>query len=327
MSHEVAEVQSFADDAERMRVEREFLLSRHTAAVRLIEDARPLPSTARPTMDAAAVRHAFDAFPPRTTRREFSSRTLDNAIASSGCLLVEGLIDPAVTIELAQGIDETFAAFDAWASARDQVEFEFGSWFRPLKLGEGAVHATRPWLRAGGGIFLADSPRLFRRWLELIRSSGLYDVVAAYFGEPPVGSLDKGTLRRVRSGDGIEWHQDGAFLGIDSGAINVWLALSETSQAPGLELVPRRFRHTVDTGTRGARYDWSVGDALVEELARETPLARPRFAPGDALLFDGLLLHRTAVDAVPLPGTRYAIETWFFRPSRFPDHQKVPLAL
>ena len=37
---------------------------------------------------------------------------------------------------------------------------------------------------------------------------------------------------------------------------------------------------------------------------------RPVFAPGDALLFDELLLHRTA--AAARTQDRYAIESWFF---------------
>ena len=54
-------------------------------------------------------------------------------------------------------------------------------------------------------------------------------------------------------------------------------------------------------------------------------VARPIFEPGDALLFDHLCLHRTAVG----PGMtedRYATETWSFAPSVYPD-DTVPLVL
>ena len=43
---------------------------------------------------------------------------------------------------------------------------------------------------------------------------------------------------------------------------------------------------------------------------------RPVFEAGDALLFDHLFLHRTAVD----PGMtrdRYAVEAWFLAPSTY----------
>jgi len=46
------------------------------------------------------------------------------------------------------------------------------------------------------------------------------------------------------------------------------------------------------------------------------------FAPGDALLFDELLLHRTA--ALARAQDRYAIESWFFAPSSYPDNH-VPV--
>ena len=52
-------------------------------------------------------------------------------------------------------------------------------------------------------------------------------------------------------------------------------------------------------------------------------MLRPEFAPGDALLFDHLFLHRTAVDP-EMTKERHAIETWFFAPSAYPDGQ-IPL--
>jgi len=45
------------------------------------------------------------------------------------------------------------------------------------------------------------------------------------------------------------------------------------------------------------------------------------FAAGDALLFNQMTLHRTAVDAATMTGERYAIESWFFPPSAYPTGQ------
>lgn len=188
------------------------------------------------------------------------------------------------------------------------------------------MHATRPWLRAGGGLFTADSPRVMRAWFDVVERTGLLDVIARYFGETPITSLDKCALRRIEAGAGIEWHQDGSFLGAENHALNAWVTLSDCRDAPGLEIVSRRFEDVTTTGTGGAGYDWSTGPDVVAELARTTPIVRPAFREGDALVFDGLLLHRTAQEPPSMPNTRYAIETWFFRPSRFPEHQQVPLA-
>jgi hypothetical protein len=60
---------------------------------------------------------------------------------------------------------------------------------------------------------------------------------------------------------------------------------------------------------------WTVSPAVVDEVAAGA-VVRPRFAPGDVLLFDHLNLHRTAVD----PGMmrdRHAIEAWFLAPSTY----------
>jgi hypothetical protein len=54
-------------------------------------------------------------------------------------------------------------------------------------------------------------------------------------------------------------------------------------------------------------------------------VSRPVFRPGDALLFDHLLLHRTFTDP-SMTATRYATETWFFAPNAYPDPaEQVPL--
>ena len=72
-------------------------------------------------------------------------------------------------------------------------------------------------------------------------------------------------------------------------------------------------------------FDWSVSPDIVDDVAREAPVVTPGFRAGDALLFDHLLLHRTAVE----PGMtreRFAIETWHFAPSSYPEGQ-IPVVL
>ena len=90
-----------------------------------------------------------------------------------------------------------------------------------------------------------------------------------------------------------------------------------------MDLVPRRFEETVETGTGGAYFDWAVGSAVVEQLSVDAPVVRPEFAAGDALLFDDLFLHRTAIEP-SMTIERHAIEAWFFAPTDYPDGQ-VPL--
>ena len=56
----------------------------------------------------------------------------------------------------------------------------------------------------------------------------------------------------------------------------------------------------------------------MEEVAEGAQVQRPIFEPGDVMLFDELFLHATGAD-IDMPNTRYAIESWFFGPSKFPE--------
>ena len=175
-------------------------------------------------------------------------------------------------------------------------------------------------------MWAADSPRVMFDLLESFERAGMRQMLTAYLSGRPTLSVNKGTLRRARpTVDTAWWHQDGAFLGRDIRSLNVWLSLSHCGRdAPGLEVVPERLAGIVETGTQGADFDWSVGDSVAAEASGEKA-SRPVFKPGDALLFDHLLLHRTFTDPA-MTGTRYATETWFFAPSAYPDPaDQVPL--
>jgi ectoine hydroxylase-related dioxygenase (phytanoyl-CoA dioxygenase family) len=182
----------------------------------------------------------------------------------------------------------------------------------------------RNWVAGSGGVLAADSPRLLFRLFETYEEVGLRQVIAGYLGERPVLSANKCTLRRVPLTASTDWHQDGAFLGRGIRVLNVWIALTDCGvDAPGLDLLPRRFDRIVETGTGGAYFDWAVGPAVVERLAVDGPVVRPEFRAGDAVLFDEMYLHRTAIDAT-MTRPRYAIESWFFAPTSYPPGQ-VPL--
>jgi hypothetical protein len=106
--------------------------------------------------------------------------------------------------------------------------------------------------------------------------------------------------------------------------LNVWLSLSHCGEdSPSLDIVGRRVTDILETGTEGADLDWSIGQPVVDRAAQGA-IVRPVFRPGDALLFDELLVHRTGTNP-SMTGTRTAIESWFFAPSAFPDQQGIPL--
>jgi hypothetical protein len=263
--------------------------------------------------------------PPEVSRDELDTETLGSALVNHGALLVRGLLDPDQLGRIIDGIDRAFAGRDEWEV---DPTVDASPWFVPFVLPDG-TELNREFVRKGGAVWTADSPRVLFELLESYRAAGLDDMIAAYLGERPAVSLRKFTLRRVPSDLAqADWHQDGAFLGDDVRSVNVWVALTECgdgASAPGLELVADRVPRVLETGTDGAMFDWSISPGLVDATRAEVeaPLIRPRFRPGDALLFDDLLVHRTAV-APGLTNDRYAIESWFFAPSVFPDDQ-IPL--
>lgn len=258
---------------------------------------------------------------------ELSLATLRAGLSQSGCLLVRNLIAPDRAAELVAGIDRALLAFDeAEAAGIDAATGDLAGWFTQFKpsAGDYRVGGRRKWVRASGAVWTADSPRMLFELLELVDATGVGKLVTEYLGERPALSANKCTLRRVPLTTNVGWHQDGAFLGEEVRTINMWLALAHCGRtAPGLDLIPRRIDHVVEAGTEGAMFDWSVAPDVVDREAANVGILRPEFGPGDALLFDHLLLHSTAVEPT-MTTERHAIETWFFAPSMYPKGQ-IPL--
>lgn len=291
---------------------------RHEAFAELGGDDDPAPIP-KPDRDAI---EWIDGVPAVAPER-LSAASLRAGILEGGCLLVRGLLEPERIERLIAGIDRSFAARESASNGGGER-----GWYEPLTLGGGAynLERQRQWVTSAGGVWAADSPRMTFELIELFADIGLLSVMADYLGERPVASVNKWTLRRVSPGGDGDWHQDGAFLGTDIRAINVWLSLSDCGvDAPGMDLVPRRLDRVVQTGTGGARFDWSVSPELARDLLDGAEPVRPAFQAGDALLFDELFLHQTANNA-EMTRDRYAVETWCFGPSAYPDKQ-VPLVL
>lgn len=263
---------------------------------------------------------------PAIDSTELTAARVAGAIGSYGAVLVRGLVDPDRAAAMVATIDRAFAAREALDAGGDSDDAS--PYYRPFVPGDeakAAVALGRGFISNSSGVLLADSPRVTFELFELFEQVGLRRVITDYLGERPAISVNKGTLRRSRPGGPTGWHQDGAFLGRDIRALNIWLSLTHCGErAPGMELVPKRIEHIVETGTRGAQFDWSVSDEVALEVAGGR-LSWPIFEPGDALLFDQMNLHRAAIDP-EMTETRYATESWFFAPSAYPDpHEQVPL--
>ena len=298
------------------QLERELIEWRHSAFYEPV-DRQPRqvwpPSASDPRPDL------IDRI-PEISASELNVDMLAGALLHHGSLIVRGLLSSQLAETLRADVDR---AYDARAKrAQDAHQ----SWYVPF------VPKDDPGLPLSRGfagdtsMLMADSPRIFARWASVLHTCGVFDTVSGYLGEQPVVSAHKTRMYRVPANAGSQWHQDGAFLGGEkTRTVNLWVALTPCGEeAPGLEIVPWRLNEIVPPGTHGSFFTWSVGEAKVAEMAAGRPMANPRFAAGDAMLFDHLCLHRTGVRPGMTRG-RYALETWMFAPSTYPDKAALVL--
>jgi hypothetical protein len=270
-------------------------------------------SRERPTVPERCADLFPDARIPEIGIAELDVGKVRSAILNHGCLLVRGFASAERVELLVSDIDRALAAYD---SQTDSVAVTpVAPWFVPFKGERGNLQRT--FRRIDGSVLAVDSPPALYDVIATFEDAGVGRMVCDYFGERPALLGKKWTLRRVSHAAGpSDWHQDGAFMGDDIRSLNVWLALSHCGDdAPGIDIVARRLSEVVQTGTDGARMNWTVGPGLVERIASDA-VVRPIFEAGDALIFDHLNLHRTAID----PGMirdRYAIEAWFLAPSTY----------
>lgn len=272
-----------------------------------------------------------DLFPDRSTIPEvassgFTPESLASAIVHNGGLIVRGLLSKGEVERCTACVHQAFEArqrHQAGVASREDTK-----WYSPFQTRSdgGVLNESRRFAEMGAGVLGVDSPATVHEVLKMAESRGVIAAVEEFLDERPAVSVMKTTLRIVPPTTGTSWHQDGAFLGSYVRSVNMWIALSECGEeAPSLDVIPKRFDHIVSTGTEGAPFSWSVADSVAERVAREAGVAilHPNFAPGDAIFFDHMNLHRTGVR----PGMtkdRLAIEWWFFAPSHFPERQ-IPI--
>lgn len=290
---------------------------RYRSGLRLLAECGPSASLAPGTSPTVGERGV-----PELPLDAVDAPTVRAAILEHGCLLVPGALDAVRAPQIAAAIDHSFSVSETVAD--DGCELD-SRWWRPLPVSDAEKALLgRKWVKGAGGLLFADCPKLQFEILELYGELGLGHMVREYLGGRAVLSANKCTLRRVPVDAVGGWHQDGAFLGSGIRAINLWLALTDCgADAPGLELIPRRFDSVVETGTGDSYFEWASGEDAVRNAAGRTEPISPAFSAGDLLIFDDLLLHRTAVNAT-MTRERHAIEMWCFAADRYPSGQ-VPV--
>lgn len=316
-------------------VERRLVEIRHEAfkLARARQDALGSPDeSAELQQPLSASRDPFPDVRGRPPEIELSALDVDvvrGALGHHGCLIVRGLIDS----ERAAGMAEhTSKAMDTAATFNGNPEAKPDAWYAPMEVEEGLSKFERVWSRECGTLYGGDCPRVLFELIEIFREVGLDRISRELFGERTAISLQKCAVRqvepvRMRTIETSMWHQDGRFLGEGVRALNVWIAFTEAGVvAPGMDVVPRRLEGIVTSGTGSAGFDWTVGEEVVHEVAGDTPVMSPSFAPGDAIFFDELFLHTSSVK----PGmdkTRLSSECWFIAESTYPPEKWVPLTL
>lgn len=303
--------------------ERRLLQLRNEAFHRLDRSA---PSSAWPPPHSN--RFADCPTVPEVSADELDVDALRAGIFGRGALIVRGLFDGAHVEKLSHAVDEAFAAYDR--SRRGSRVDLSDPWFHPFTSEDGPDVASHPrhWIRNGGGVYAAESPRAMFDLIEALDQVGARGIAEEYFGERAALSVLKTTLRRIDPDLSVEsgWHQDGAFLGESVRSLNVWIALTPCGRdAPGLKMVPRRLDSVVRAGVGGAAFSWSFDSALIDELTDGQGPAWLEFEAGDAVFFDELNLHSTATRP-EMTKQRKAIEAWLFAASHYPL-DRVPLLL
>lgn len=258
--------------------------------------------------------------PPEIDRRDLDADILAGAIVHHGSLIVRNMATPDDVATLRDAIRSAFEARAAFAEGGER-----SAWYEPFHQGRHHEQfASERFVR------IIDSPRTLFLLLELYERNGMIDIITEHLGERPALSAHKCALRRLtpnpdeRSAD---YHQDGSFLGAGIRTVNVWLPLHDcggpASTTAGLDVIPKRIDHILDTGTDGAFFDWTISERTVEKAAPDAPVTRPVFSAGDAMVFDELMVHRTGLSE-GMVDERMAVESWFFAPSVYPDDH-VPL--
>ncbi|MEO8605606.1 MAG: phytanoyl-CoA dioxygenase family protein [bacterium] len=286
-------------------------------------DRSPRAAPPSPAVEPAAV----DA-PPFLTPVELTPATLRDGILRHGSVWVRGLIPPALVARLRDAIDRSFDGYDDTVAGRATTET--ARWFDPLDHIKDPDFA-RDWRRQANAVLAADSPRALFELFEVMRAVGLDRLLHGFFGERPSLAAEKCTLFRVHAHEPrmrvADWHQDGAFLGDGIRTVNCWYALTRCGRdAPGMDIVPHRLDHLLPLGEEGCHFDWTVAPNTVARAFPGVQPWRPEFHEGDVLLFDELCVHRTAAEE-DMPNLRYAIESWSFASSVYPDGRSTPLVI
>jgi hypothetical protein len=294
----------------------------HLRRLRAERLAQGAERTARAAHAVAAIPQSCDPAPVsiEIEARELTAPRLAACLREHGCALIRGLIPTDITAQVRSLIDHVFNAADHGPASSDLYD--------PLLDLATMKPDDRKWVRSGGAVLTADSPRALNDVAGLLTQFGLVDLSKAILGVDPLLSCEKLALRRTDPDADFPavWHQDGAFLGQDTRSVNFWIALTPAGiDRPGIEIMPMVCDQILPTGTPGSLHAWDIAPDQVRAHFGGQESWTPAFNPGDVLIFDHMSVHRTH-QSPDMREVRYALECWTFAPDHFPNTQ-TPVAL
>jgi len=256
---------------------------------------------------------------------DFKDITIDKlreAMSICGALVVRNGLESCDAEEFRAEIDNAREAVKN-ISGKDDLYKAQGRYYVPLSVTSSKINHKLAFGLEASNIMLADSPPVFTKYIDKLRSNGLRDLIVDYFNGVAALSVEKSVLRRAEPDDSDKWdcawHQDGAFLGEDIRSLNMWVALSDCGvDAPSLDLITNRYHSTLPTGTDRAPFTWSLGPDLIADEINKHGYEHLTFNEGDLIFFDHFNVHRTGM-LKGMKKPRYAIECWFFSEFGFPE--------
>jgi hypothetical protein len=99
-----------------------------------------------------------------------------------------------------------------------------------------AANGVRQFNDTCQAVHVADSPRALFQVFDALAATRVVEVIDEYLGERPLLSVRKTMLRRVPPDAQPAYHQDGNFMGAETRAVDIWVALTECGEgadAPG----------------------------------------------------------------------------------------------
>jgi len=140
-----------------------------------------------------------------------------------------------------------------------------------------------------------------RTMMEALQASRIVDIMAEYYRSSTVYIRQPIVRHQLAAKEisHVPWHQDGFALPADLHLLNCWMAISQNAvgqDSPGLELLVDRPETIMPLETKpvSSNYAFLEPDRdQFEEWERKSSVLRPVLQPGDAIVFDKFILHRT----------------------------------